>query len=204
MSLHWCRKCEKIYDEKTATGFCDNPDCLDEELVEYTGQRRRNVEEGKEGQYPKVGVMEGLCLLVCDASFSMSEQAFPGNDLSKLKMVTRAAHRAVVELFDVSKPDEAFIGIIAFGGRACLISDRKGKPFLLSVREIEREFGSDGLSPYLLDVFEKDVPGVDRKWTDITAGISLAREIYDGAIVGDLSRWPFLSSMLDILAPPKE
>jgi hypothetical protein len=119
----------------------------------------------------------------------MSERAFAGREITKLDMVTRAIESALVELYRISKPDEAFIGIIAFGARAALMRDRQNRPFLLPLRQIEQEFGKDGLKPYLLDCFQTDAPGVGRKYTDITAALRLAREMYDNAVAGSLSKF---------------
>lgn len=189
-----CPKCGKIFEEMTQDGMCDRADCLGEELVEYAEGSEAGIQIHGEEREPawatppvSVGVIEGLCLLVCDISFSMNDPAFADSELSKLRMVTRAVHRAVVELYRISMPAEAYVGIIAFGARAALVPDRSGRPFLLSVSEIQREFGSDGLNPYLFEQFNADAPRVDRQHTDFTGALDLSKKIYDGAIAGDLT-----------------
>jgi hypothetical protein len=183
--------------------LCENIECYGEELIEYTGQSEEAPPA--EAVFPSeqtVGFIEGLCLLGCDASFSMDKPAFPNKEagvelipgikadeeLTKLRMVAHAVHLAVSELYRISRPDEAFIGIIAFGARAKLIPDRQGRPFVISVREIKTQFG-DGLGEYLYECFRTDKAGIDRQRTDIGAALQLARDIYDAALAGDLSRF---------------
>jgi hypothetical protein len=124
----------------------------------------------------------------------MDKPAFPNHetdrDIIKLSMVSTAVHSAITELAQdkMTLPDKAFIGIIAFGARAALVPDQAGKPFIISVSEIQAQFG-DSLGDYLYRCFENDKPGIDRRYTDITAALQLARQIYDAAIAGDLSQF---------------
>lgn len=191
-----CPKCGKIFEEMTQDGMCDRVECLGEELVEYTEGDEVGIQTREEEKEPaweapsvSVGVMEGLCLLVCDISYSMDEPAFTGSELSKLKMVTRSVHRAVVELYRISMPAGAYVGIIAFGARAALVRDRTGGPFLLSVAQIQKEFGGVGLNPFLFEQFNTDAPGVDRQHTDFTAALDLTGKIYEAAVAGDLTAY---------------
>jgi hypothetical protein len=188
--LYWCQSCEKIR-EMTQDGNCPDPGCILEGLVEYTGQDREVREAAPSETQSTVGVIGGLCLLVCDASFSMDEQAFPtdpNEDVKKLKMVTEAVDQAIDELTLISMPEAAFVGVIAFGAKAALITDEQGRPFLIAVSEIKKHFGR-GLGKYLFDCFHDDRPNVNRQHTDITAALKLASDIYDGAVAGDLSRF---------------
>jgi hypothetical protein len=182
MTAYQCPKCGLIYQKMTHDGMCERVQCLGIDLVECTGQTVPPVPVTTD-----VGVIEGLCLLVCDISYSMGERAFANSKDTKLQLVTQAIENAVAELYRISKPDEAFIGIIAFGSRAAVIRDRKNQPFLLPVRQIELEFGADGLQQYLLDSFQADEPSVGLDRTDITAALRLARTIYDEAVAGSLS-----------------
>lgn len=179
-----CPNCDLIYNTMTQDGMCEREECLGIDLVEVTGQSIPPVPG-----FGKVGVIEGLCLLVCDISYSMNERAFADREITKLEMVTEAIQSALVELYRVSKPDEAFIGIIAFGDRASLIQTRENRPFLLPVSRIEREYGVDGLYQYLLDCFKTDAPGVGRDRTDITAALRLAHTVYEEAVAGSLSKF---------------
>lgn len=133
-------------------------------------------------------IMQGLCLLVCDASSSMDKIAIPDTDITKLRMMTRIVDRVVSELASIVWPENAFIGIIAFGARAAFIPDKQGKPLLRSVSEMNAQF-RDNLGEYILECIQADKAGIDRRYVDITAALALARCVYDCAVSGDLGRF---------------
>jgi hypothetical protein len=167
-----------IVQVKPHDGFCSVPEHFGEPLVEVADQDT--------SLQPEIEL--GLCVLVCDASGSMEEPAFVDNPAAKLKIVAGAVDRAIADLVKITLSDTAYIAIVAFGGRADLVRDRSGKPFVKSVAEIIQEFPS-GLGEYLFEYFRTDAGNIDRGYTDITAALRLAREIYDGAMSGNLSRW---------------
>lgn len=169
-----CTKCKHIYETMTQDDCCERPGCFGEPLVPITLAPSSAAE------------IEGLCVLVCDASGSMDNAAFPESRVTKLKLVVSAVQRAISELSEMSKRDTAFIAIIAFGGKAALVKDRQGAPFVKSVQNIITEFGDD-LAEFLFDYFGHDRGNVDRRYTDISAALQLAKQIADGALSGDLS-----------------
>jgi hypothetical protein len=87
--------------------------------------------------------VEGLGILVCDASASMDNQVFKNErkDLTKLQLVAGAVRSALLQMLTLSNNDRAYIAIIMFGERAKVIQDRQGRPFVRSVRELINEFG---------------------------------------------------------------
>lgn len=184
-----CEICGAIYEHNTQDGMCANIKCWGEQLVRCPdGSSEANADGTPvEVEEAAVGVVQGLCILLCDASRSMDTTAFVKNDLVKLRMVTRAVHRAIAELSQITNPDEAFICIIAFGAKAALVPDRAGNPFIMSVSDIKAQFGDDSLGDYLYESLANDKPGIDRQYTDITAALQLAREVYDSAVAGDLA-----------------
>jgi hypothetical protein len=188
-----CEECGTIYDQMTQDGFCPKDGCFGAPLMPHVpgaSASRQPSPPPAAATLGATGRIEniGLCVLVCDASYSMNDAAFTDSPAIKLKLVTGAAHRAISELAALSRADTAYIAIVGFGARADLVRDRAGKPFLKSVTQINQEFGT-GLGDYLFDYFDSDKGGIGRSATDITAGLRLAREIQDQAIKGDLSRW---------------
>jgi len=139
--------CNAIYDIPTQDGYCKiHGDVL---LVEVDGPEGMAIERSMP-RPEEVRVdpntaqpVEGLGVLVCDASLSMDELAFPQErrDLTKMQLVVGAVQSAILEMHNLTYNNRAYIAIIAFGKRAGLISDRHGKPFIRSVKSILDEFG---------------------------------------------------------------
>lgn len=172
----------------THDGCCEKLQCFGEPLLEDNSAKSGSNLPVPIAR-PVAGTVEGLCVLVCDVSGSMDEPAFANHPAEKLRLVTGAIHKAIAELQTLSKADAAYIGIVAFGARAGLIQDPVGQPFLKSVAQIIDEFGeyAGNLPTYLYDYFREDRGGFGRDRTDITAGLRVAREIYDHTLKGDLN-----------------
>lgn len=172
-----------LYDQMTHDGFC--PDC------EYgTGLLEEvDVEEGKD--VPVHSGQIGLCILVCDGSGSMTDPAFPSNPAQKMHLVARAAASGIADLYQLGKPDDAYIGIIAFGKKASLLLSPDGKPFLKSIADIQRAFPTrEELGQFIYDALLSE-DNVDYRYTNITDALSLAKEIEDSARNGDLEKYGF-------------
>lgn len=170
-----CPTCPTIYDELPHDESCKNIYCIGEKLLPFS-------EEGEV-------TIEGLCLLVCDASFSMTGQAFSKQRaITKLKLVTRAINRAIADLRSISKADSAFIGIIVFGGKAGFILNGQGRPMLMPFSQFQTQFGSN-LDDYLYQCIEENRPDIDREHTDITGALQFAYDVYKGAMSGNLGQF---------------
>jgi hypothetical protein len=203
-----CGVCKKTFDAMTADGLCPNPACYGEPLKYVVSAAPGQPAVAGETAASQGKIEDiGLCVLVCDASYSMNDAAFADNPAVKLRLVANAVRRAIVELTQIGRPETAYIAIVAFGGRAELIRDRAGKPFLKSVAEIKRDLDND-IGDYLFDTFDRDGANVNRGYTDISAGLQLARELYDASLKGDLSRWgvsaPVTVRQHDIFIPTEK
>jgi len=192
--LYRCHNCSKTFAALTQDGCCDEIDCFGEPLLpdaqsSSQGGASPVISPAPGAMTTPPGSVEGLCVLVCDISGSMSTPAFPNHPAEKLKMVTGAVHKAIAELGTITKAENAYIALVAFGGRAAIVRDPQGQPFVKSVAQIVSQFGEGAahLPTYLYDYFTNDHGGVDRGATDINAALKLAREIYDLTIAGDLS-----------------
>src|SRR5690349_19093272 len=110
--MYVCNQCGTKYTEekKPQDERCEEEKCWGQKLTAYQ---------------ESAGVIQGLCLLVCDISFSMDKTAFPNDEATKLRKVADAVQYAVTELGrgddPISMPEAAFIGLIAFGARAALV-----------------------------------------------------------------------------------
>lgn len=189
-----CGNCQSTFDAMTQDGCCDKIQCFGEPLMPVNGaSAQANQSNSSSAPSPSSsssgGLIEGLCVLVCDISGSMDQAAFANHPAEKLKLVTGAIHKAIAELESLAKADTAYIAIIAFGERAGLIKDSLGRPFVKSVSDIVDEFGEYAarLPEYLYSYFKDDKAKVGRGGTDITAALKLARSIYDGTLAGDLT-----------------
>ena len=172
----------------TQDGCCEKIQCFGEPLMPDGGFPSTDPSPPQSPSYGQ-GVIEGLCVLVCDISGSMDQPAFANHPAEKLKLITGAIHKAIAELESLAKADTAYIAIVAFGEKAGLIKDSAGQPFVKSVTEIIGEFGeyATRLPEYLYGYFKDDRAKVGRGGTDITAALKLARSIYDSTLAGDLS-----------------
>ena len=167
-----CGVCKKTFDAMTADGLCPNPACYGEPLKYVVSAAPGQPAVAGETAASQGKIEDiGLCVLVCDASYSMNDAAFADNPAVKLRLVANAVRRAIVELTQIGRPETAYIAIVAFGGRAELIRDRAGKPFLKSVAEIKRDLDND-IGDYLFDTFDRDGANVNRGYTDISAVFS--------------------------------
>ena len=185
MSNHFCHYGGHEYDVLPQGGCCTVPTCFGEPLLPYPPS---DPGVGPVEQQP-TATLEGLCILVCDISASMDSPAYTNHPAEKLTQVVGAIQQAIGELQDMSKADTAYIAIVAFGERAGLILDANDRPFVKSISEIISEYGdrAENLGSYLYPYFQKDVGKFGRGGTNITAGLEVARAIYDCTLSGDLS-----------------
>jgi hypothetical protein len=174
------KKHSKYYDKMTLDGFC--PDC------DYGEGVLMEIEAGKAPPLPHP---IGLCIMVCDASWSMqNEPAFPNSPDKKIDLVARAAASGIADLYPIGKPTDAYIILIAFAGEAVVISDETGsKPFLKNMRDIQRSFPTaEDLKNFLVRSLSPGV-NVSANATNITRALDLAHRIDQGAHRGNLEQW---------------
>ena len=193
-----CPICGEIYDDMSQDGFCSKAECYGVGLLEtYDDSSASSVDiSGKESisiDSDKIG----LCVLVCDASGSMETPAFPGNPATRVRLVANAAAAGISDLYagsDVSeqtfsKPEEAYIAIVAFGETAALIKGKSGELFIKTVAQIQNDFPMrEDLAEFLYHSLTDECP-VDRGYTDITKALMLAKKIQTAAIEGDFSAY---------------
>lgn len=182
---HPTNKHSKYYDQMTQDGLC--PDC------EYGDGILMEAESG-DSSTPSPsrdlggGADIGLCILMCDASGSMSEEAFAGNPASRLSLVAQAAAAGISDLYEISRPETAFIALAAFATTPAFVQDAAGQPFVRSVAQIKSEFPTRrDLATFLMDRLSIGRT-VDGNYTDITAALRFARSIYEGALQGSLQQ----------------
>jgi len=194
-----CPECGKTYDTLSQDMLSE---CHDRPLEPIEVSQGRSSTEPPRGKVSGE-LMEGLCVLVCDASYSMEEDAFPEEkpDLSKLRLVVDAVQSAVDAMANLSMAKNAYIAIIAFGMHAKLITDRQGQPFIKSVANILAEFSEQAtqgqrqkqgkFAAFLQDKFANADETIERRATNITEALQLAKELVDGAMKGDLTQFGF-------------
>lgn len=178
---HPVNKHPKYYDQMTQDGLC--PDCefgdgilMEDESSGGTPTATRDIGGGAD---------IGLCILMCDASGSMSEEAFPGNPASRLSLVAQAAAAGISDLFEISRPETAYIALAAFATTPAFVQDSNGQPFVRSVAQIKQEFPTRReLATFLTDRLSIGRT-VDGNYTDISAALRFARNIYEGALQGN-------------------
>lgn len=173
-------------DRLPPDGFC--PDCeFGSALLEKADpQDLARLEEGSfvSGVTGEIG----LCILVCDVSYSMQSPAFPGNPAHRIDLLSAAAAKGIADLYSISHPGDAIIAVTVFGDRAKMLTNGSGKPFLRSIEEIRQDYPeAPALRDFFRDGFLRAGDEIGNK-TDITAALHLARSIHSDAISGSLAR----------------
>ncbi len=192
-----CSNCGQSYESSTQDGFCTQDDCYGIGILEEETQANISTEGGREVTAKEIG----LCIMACDASYSMTDTAFPNSPSSRMQLVSRAVSAGISDLYSgtdgkdggISKPEQAYIAIIGFGKTATLIKDKNGNPFVKSISEIKEEFPTrESLAEFLEKALTDDISQYDdemRYYTDISKALSLADEIRNDALNHDLSKY---------------
>lgn len=171
----------RLYNQMTRDGWCPECGYGVAALEEFDVEEEKNI--------PEHSGKIGLCILVFDASGTMTERAFPGNPARKIDLVAGAAASGITDLYGISIPNDAYIAIIAFGANALVLPDPTGKPFLKSIADIKKAFPTkEGLGQFLSKALSSE-DNVDYRYTDITDALSLAKEIEDSARNGDFEQY---------------
>ena len=106
-----------IFENPTPDYFCDKCEPFTGILVE--GDIEKTVDEG--GTIPVVDKGKerevGLCILLMDASGSMTHKPFKGSPLSRMELVATSAAAGIFDLKQLSNKDNAYIAAFKFDHR---------------------------------------------------------------------------------------
>jgi hypothetical protein len=167
--------CGKIYTEsdRPQDYVCKDPDCpgggLTGLIVPIEEENEAVFNNMNDGTWRETG----LCILLMDASGSMEDVAFKdhnfqskyneGKPMSKREVITDNAAKAIFELFQMLKKEDAYICAIKF-------DHRQAEMFTKSVADILNEFVSaPNLAKYLYDELAQMNGG-----TDINSALKMA------------------------------
>jgi hypothetical protein len=195
MKRYQCVECLKIYTEhnRPQDFVCKDIDCQGGGLTGLIIPIEDEDEEPGVSPVPNGGHRTqtdiwrelGLCVLLMDASGSMDEPAFKdhpfqskyqaGKLMSKREVITDNAAKAIFELYQMLKKDDAYICIIKF-------DHRQVELFTKSVSQILSEFASaPDLAKYLYD----ELAGMNGG-TDINSALRVAHEKSQKFLAGSL------------------
>jgi len=181
--LYKCPKCGTLYTAETQDHMCAKDECYPSTLVEIEeGSQKITAEQAAAA----VRLIEGLCVLVCDVSYSMNEAPFGPESagLTKLELVIDAVHGAFEAMQGLTRKDAAYIAMVRFAKQAKLMTDQQGAPFIKSVQDILDEFkNKDNLSRYIM----RNCDQMDRGGTNVTEGLRLGHELVVKTLANDLS-----------------
>ncbi|MEL7221825.1 MAG: hypothetical protein AAGJ93_10930, partial [Bacteroidota bacterium] len=102
------------FPERTEDGFC--PHCsfrgtlIPEAIDKLDDQPQGTVPKGEQGEQRDVG----LCILLMDASGSMSEKPFSNAESTKAELIARSAARGIFDLESMTMTQNAYLCIIMF------------------------------------------------------------------------------------------
>jgi|SRR5665647_785503 len=166
-----CKGCGKEFEQMPNDNECP---CG---LMVY---KKEDVQVDSAPQNPKISGENGLGIIVMDFSSSMEYQAFPKEieyTKSKASVVASALKTSLPLIKKMNKADKAYVAMIGFTSGAKLLGIFKAEDINTSV-----EYWNDWFKQSMLDVYNSYGDG-----TDISKALKLARELYDGALNGDLS-----------------
>jgi len=169
-----CNKCGKEFQEMPNDSECPDCGCL--------VLKKENVKISNTAINPKVRGENGLGIIVMDFSGSMDDPAFPNEPeytKTKASVVASALKSSIVEIKSISKSDKAYVALIGFTGDAKLLSVFKASEINESIQYWNNWF-KESMS---------DVCGLYGYGTNIDHALKLAREIYDGALQGNLEAY---------------
>lgn len=161
------------YDAMTVDGFCPIPDCYGVGFLVEQGGSSNGSPSSASGSTRDIG----LCVLLMDVSYSMTEPAFASNPATKEQLVVGSAAGGIFELEQLSNKGDAYVAVVTF--------DSSVRPvFTQSIQDILSSYQSSSkFSQFLLQQFSHG-------GTDINAALSFAKQIYDDFTVrGDLTAY---------------
>lgn len=195
-----CPECGKEYSAEEAAqsgSFCSEPQCADQMILldasnEESGAAKAEI---------------GLGMLICDVSGSMEDFASSKVRVSKMTLMAKSVARGVWDLVEEmmeASQKKAYVALIYFSKEAEVAKDGEGHPFIKSVYEIGRMFGSakefaDYLSASMRKA-QRSMPknaitdaifGQDntKHYTNINAALSLAHQIKEACLQSSLNQF---------------
>lgn len=144
--------------------------------------KRTDFEKDARPKDPMVIGENGLGIIIMDFSGSMEDLAFPDEveyTKSKANVVATALKTSIAKIKRINKADKAYIALIGFTANAQLIKIFKASEISEDKTEWDKLF-TEGI----IEFRAKNGEG-----TNITSALKLAREIYDSALRGDLSKY---------------
>ncbi len=174
-----CQDCGKNYP-KTTNGFCSSCGGLVLPVDSVTVTDTENILPPMPYQIPKGQC--GLGILAFDFSGSMNEAAFPEKDLpqQKIDLIAQAFDTAMKKLSNIANAENAYVAVIGFAAKAKILKFMKA-----SMIDHTHDWAA-WIYKQQLNLLETEGDG-----TNITEALKLAREIYDCALKGDLSKFGF-------------
>jgi hypothetical protein len=170
-----CTECKHEYDVMPASNECSEQNCGG--FIHKTA----DIKVGLIPQDPIVRGENGLGIIAMDFSSSMDELAFPDEieyTKSKANAVATALKSSIAKIKNINKADKVYMVLIGFTQEAHVLKVFRASD--ISEDKIEWDkFFTDGIEEFRKRVGEG---------TNITSALKLAREIYDGALRGDLKK----------------
>jgi Archaeal DNA polymerase II, large subunit len=169
-----CNKCGDEFRDMPNDSECPKCGCL--------VLKKEYVEICNAPIPPKVEGENGLGIIVMDFSGSMEDPAFPNEPeytKTKASVVASALKSSIVEIKNISKADKAYVALIGFTGDAKLLGIFKASEINDSIQ-------------YWNNWFRDSMDKVCESYgygTNIDSALKLAREIYDGALEGNLKAY---------------
>jgi DNA-directed RNA polymerase subunit RPC12/RpoP len=170
--MYVCKGCNKEFVDMPKDDEC--PTCG---LVVF---KKESVDVDIAPKDPVVAGENGIGIIMMDFSGSMDDRAFPSEreyKKSKASVVASALKTSIPKIKRMNKADKAYVALIGFTEDAKLLGIFKASEVSDSIEYWDKWF-EDNMS---------DVRHSYGEGTNITSALKLGRQIYDGALKGDLS-----------------
>lgn len=163
-----------IFDEPTQDGYCTKCPYLEgilveEEIEDFKQQPKddngKTIQEPSKPEAPEVG----LCVILMDASSSMTDPAFKGSPLTRMSLVANSAASGIFDLERMQNNSSAYVAAFKFDDRVELM-------FMDTVGNIIKKYNGDirKFAAYLYDELSKMQQG-----TDINKALKQAYDFVD-------------------------
>jgi DNA-directed RNA polymerase subunit RPC12/RpoP len=172
---YMCMRCGREYAALTSNNTCD--DCGELLLTKGVTMVKEDTVHD-----PSIVGENGIGIIVMDFSYSMQDRAFPAEmdyNITKANAVISALQSAIPQLREVTSAENAYLVMIGFAEEAKVLD-----VFRLSEVNPDRAFWASWLAEKMQDVNRTCGGG-----TNFTAALKLAKEVYDGALKGNLKKF---------------